>query len=55
MARFIITEMQHVLAVRVVEADTQEEAMEAFYEGAGVPGPRDGDITSSTVMSVETE
>jgi hypothetical protein len=52
MATFIITEIQHVKAVREVEADTREAAWEAFGNGEGRPVGRDGDVVHSELISI---
>lgn len=53
MATFIITESQTVLAVREVEADSRDEALELFWEGQGREVGKDGDVVSSVLLSVE--
>lgn len=55
MARFIITETQNVLAVRVVEAESEEAAYDLFCDGEGTPCGRDGDVSSSALVSIEPE
>ena len=55
MARFIITETQSVLAVHAVEAETEEAAYDLFCEGQGKPCGRDGDVLSSSLISIEPE
>lgn len=55
MARFIVTEMQNVLAVRVIEAPDREAAYDLFCEGQGEPCGKDGDVLVSALMSIEPE
>lgn len=53
MPRFVITEIQHVKAVREVEADTREAAYNAFCDGQGTPVGRDGDVGHSELVSIQ--
>lgn len=52
MPKFIVRELQRVLAVREVEADSEEEAYALFCEGEGVPVGKDGDVRSSDLLDV---
>lgn len=53
MPRFIVTEIQRVLAVREVEGIDQEDAYLAFCNGEGKTTGKDGDITGSDLLSIE--
>ena len=53
MPTFVITELQHVKAVREVDADNPEAAWNAFCNGEGRPVGRDGDVSHSELLSIE--
>lgn len=53
MPRFLIREIQSVIVSRYVEADDEDAAYELFCEGEGVPGPHDGNVTTSALLSIE--
>jgi len=52
-ARWVITEVQSVLAIREIEAADEDAALEAFWRGEGREVGRDGEVTSSQLVSVE--
>ena len=53
MPKFLITEMQRVLAVRTVEAANKDEAYEKFCEGEGEPHPyRNGEVAGSDLLEI---
>jgi len=52
MATFRIRELQHVIVEREIEADTEDEALDAFNDGEGKECGRDGDVTSSTLLEI---
>lgn len=55
MPTFIVTEMQHVIACRKVDAADGEAALEAFHEGEGEEYGCDGDVISSELRSITQE
>lgn len=55
MPRYIITEAQYVTACRLVEADTEDEALEKFWAGEGAEYGHDGDVADSTLISIVEE
>lgn len=52
MTRYIITELQHVIACRAVEADNAEAALALFMDGQGAECGRDGDVIDSTLETI---
>lgn len=53
MPKFRITEIQRVLAVREVEAADEDLAYELFCDGEGLAVDKDGDVSSSDLISIE--
>lgn len=53
MPLFVVTETQSVLAVREIEAETEETAYTLFCQGQGREVGADGVVTNSVLVSVE--
>jgi hypothetical protein len=53
MPRYIVSESQTVLAIREVEADSEDEAIELFDQGEGEPVGKDGDVVNCVFLGVE--
>ena len=55
MSRYVVAELQRVMAIRVVDADSEEEAYEIFCEGEGTPTGADGNVTGFDLLSITLE
>jgi len=53
--RFIITELQYVLAVREIEANDEDEAWEKYDAGEGREVGRNGEVTDSMRIGAEEQ